>query len=201
MKSGIPVTFKPKHKSLYSLLILLFAVITSCSEQQITSQLDQSQNSPPHTVHPVISATQVQTQTTQTPNTEAGLSPSPTPELEALFIYNQGIRAFRVEEYNDAITSFNMVIKRLPQLALGYKARGGAYYELEKYDRAKEDLEKAIEIDPNIGGAYLYLGLVYLAQENQSQAKVELEKAMRLIHPIREKWEYKQAEKVFLNLD
>lgn len=199
MKSGIPVTFNPKHKSLYSLLILLCAVITSCGEQQITSQLVQIQNSPPPTVQPVISVTKVQPQATPTP--KAALSPSPTPELEALFIYNQGIRAFRVEEYNDAITSFNMVIKRLPQLALGYKARGGAYYELEKYDRAKEDLEKAIDIDPNIGGAYLYLGLVYLAQENQSQAKVELEKAMRLIHPIREKWEYKQAEKVFLNLD
>ena len=199
MKSGIPVTSKPKHKSLYSLLILLCAVITSCGEQQTTSQLVQIQNSSPSTVQPVISATKVQPQTTPTP--KAVLSPSPTPELEALFIYNQGIRAFRVEEYNDAITSFNMVIKRLPQLALGYKARGGAYYELEKYDRAKEDLEKAIDIDPNIGGAYLYLGLVYLAQENQSQAKVELEKAMRLIHPIREKWEYKQAEKVFLNLD
>ena len=199
MKSGIPVTFKSKHKSLYSLLILLCAVITSCGEQQITSQHVQIQNSPPPTVQPVISATKVELKTTPTP--KAVPSPSPTPELEALFIYNQGIRAFRVEEYNDAITSFNMVIKRLPQLALGYKARGGAYYELEKYDRAKEDLEKAIDIDPNIGGAYLYLGLVYLAQENQSQAKVELEKAMRLIHPIREKWEYKQAEKVFLNLD
>ena len=174
-------------------------IITSCSKQEITGQLDQNEDIVLPTQQVIIKTPTVQTP--QTPTAQATISPSPTPELEALFIYNRGIRAFRVEEYNDAISAFNMVIKRMPNLALGYKARGSAYYELEKYDRAKQDLQKALEINPEIGGAYLYLGLISIAQGNQPQAQIELKKAITLIHPVREKWEYQRAEKVFLSLD
>lgn len=193
------MTSIPKHNSFPSLLILFFLIITSCDEQEISRQLDQNQNIIPKTPQAITKIPTIQTPQTPTPKTD--VTPSPTPELEGLFIYNQGIRAFRSEEYNDAISAFNMVIKRIPHLALGYKARGGAYYELEKYSRAKEDLQKAIEINPDIGGAYLYLGLISIALGDQDQARIELKKAITLIHPVREKWEYQQAEKVFLNLD
>ena len=201
------MTFKLKRITFYSLLMLSHIIFASCDRSDIASQVDENPDAKPPAIQPVISTLMVQTTPSPTatlsvsPTPKAVLIPSPTPELEALFIYNQGVRAFRVEEYNDAITSFNMVIKRLPEIALGYKARGGAYYGLEKYDRAIEDLEKAIEIDPDIGGAYLYLGLIYLAQDNKPQAKIELQKAITLIHPVREKWEYQQAEKALYNLN
>ena len=136
------MTFKLKRITFYSLLILTYIIFVSCDRPYIASQVDENPVTEPPAIQPVIAPTMIQTTPSPTatlnpsPTPKAVLVPSPTPELEALFIYNQGVRAFRVEEYNDAITSFNMVIKRLPEIALGYKARGGAYYGLEKYDRA-----------------------------------------------------------------
>ena len=177
------------------LLILCLFIFPSCNKTEITTNTEAKGNQQV-TLKPTQPIVKIQEANTpaSTPN------PSPTPELEALFIYNQGVRAFRVEEYNDAVTSFNMVIKRLPEIALGYKARGGAYYKLEKYDKAKKDLQKAIDLNPEIGGAYMYLGLMSRDSGNITQAKTQLQKALTLIHPIREKWEYYEAENALRDL-
>ena len=178
------------------LLILCLIVFPSCNKTGSTTNTETKGNQQV-TLKPTQPIVKIQEANTpvSTPN------PSPTPELEALFIYNQGVRAFRVEEYNDAVTSFNMVIKRLPEIALGYKARGGAYYKLEKYDKAKKDLHKAIDLNPELGGAYMYLGFMSRDSGNITQAKTQLEKALTLIHPIREKWEYYEAENALRDLN
>ena len=178
------------------LLILCLVIFPSCNKTEITTNTEAKGNQQV-TLKPTQPIVKIQEANTpaSTPN------PSPTPELEALFIYNQGVRAFRVEEYNDAVTSFNMVIKRLPEIALGYKARGGAYYKLEKYDKAKKDLQKAIDLNPEIGGAYMYLGFMSRDSGNITQAKTQLQKALTLIHPIREKWEYYEAENTLRDLN
>jgi len=191
------VTFKTNFIiSSIPLLILCLFIFPSCNKTEITTNTEAKGNQQvtPKPTQPIVKIQEANTPAS-TPN------PSPTPELEALFIYNQGVRAFRVEEYNDAVTSFNMVIKRLPEIALGYKARGGAYYKLEKYDKAKKDLQKAIALDPEIGGAYMYLGLMSRDSGNITQAKTQLQKALTLIHPIREKWEYYEAENALRDLN
>ena len=126
--------------------------------------------------------------------------PSPTPELEALFIYNRGVRSLRVEEYNDAVNAFTQVIRRMPNLAIAYKGRGAAYYHENRLELAIVDLEKALELDVDLGGAHMYLGMLLRDQGNLIRAEEELIKAVNLIHPVREKWELIEAERALSGL-
>ena len=119
---------------------------------------------------------------------------TPTPELQSLFIYSRAVRALRTEEYNDAINGFTMVIKRMPELAIAYKGRAGAYYGSERIELAEEDLNKALDIDIDLGGAYLYLGLIHRDKGDKEEAKKNLVKAVNLIHKIRENWEFNKAQ-------
>lgn len=88
----------------------------------------------------------------------------------------------------------------MPDLAIGYKGRGAAYYYLGKFDFALEDLNKSLALDHDLGGTYLYLGMIYRDQGNLDRAKSELKKAIALIHPIRERWELLIAEQTLLDL-
>lgn len=126
--------------------------------------------------------------------------PSPTPELEALFIYNRAVRSLRIEEYNDAINAFTQVIRRMPNLAIAYKGRGAAYYHGNRLELAIVDLEKALELDVDLGGAHLYLGMILRDQGNLIKAEEELTKAVNFIHPVREKWELIEAERALSEL-
>ncbi|MEC9277938.1 MAG: tetratricopeptide repeat protein [Chloroflexota bacterium] len=126
--------------------------------------------------------------------------PSSTPELEALFIYNRGVRSLRVEEYNDAVNAFTQVIRRMPNLAIAYKGRGAAYYHENRLELAIVDLEKALELDVDLGGAHMYLGMLLRDQGDLIRAEEELIKAVNLIHPVREKWELIEAERALSGL-
>ena len=126
--------------------------------------------------------------------------PPPTPELEALFIYNRGVRSLRVEEYNDAVNAFTQVIRRMPNLAIAYKGRGAAYYHENRLELAIVDLEKALELDVDLGGAHMYLGMILRDQGNLIRAEEELIEAVNLIHPVREKWELIEAERALSGL-
>ena len=126
--------------------------------------------------------------------------PSPTPELEALFIYNRAVRSLRIEEYNDAVNAFTQVIRRMPNLAIAYKGRGAAYYHDNRLELAIVDLEKALELDVDLGGAHMYLGMILRDQGNLIKAEEELTKAVNFIHPVREKRELMEAERALSGL-
>jgi tetratricopeptide (TPR) repeat protein len=125
---------------------------------------------------------------------------SPTPEIEALFLYNRGLNLLRSEQFIESANAFSTLIKRMPDLAIAYKSRGAAYYHLERYELAKTDLQKALTLDVELGGTYLYLGLIHNKDGNVAEAKKELQMAINLIHPIRETEELLIAESAFANL-
>ena len=106
-----------------------------------------------------------------------------------------------MEEYDDAINGFSQVIKSMPNLSIGYKGRGGAYYYSERVDFATEDLKYAVSLDPNLGGSYLYLGMIYRDQGDLSKAEEYMTRALELIHPIRERWELEVAVKALTDLN
>jgi len=125
---------------------------------------------------------------------------SPTPEIEALFLYNRGLNLLRSEQFIESVNAFSTLIKRMPDLAIAYKSRGAAYYHLERYELAKTDLEKALTLDVGLGGTHLYLGLIHKKNGNVAEAKKELQMAINLIHPIRETEELLIAESALANL-
>ena len=89
----------------------------------------------------------------------------------------------------------------MPDLAIAYKGRGGSYYYSERIDFAMEDLESALSIDPNLGGAHMYLGMIYRDQGDIIRAKEYLNTAVKLIHPVRERWEMEVAVKALSDLN
>ena len=82
--------------------------------------------------------------------------------------------------YKEAIPRFTLVIKVLPDLALGYHGRGLAYYHQEIVDLALDDFDKAIELDPDFAAAYRNRGVVYGNEGEIRKAIADLEKALEL---------------------
>ena len=127
--------------------------------------------------------------------------PTPTPEIEALFLYNRGLNLLRAEQFIESSNVFSTLIKRMPDLAIAYKSRGAAYYHLERFELAKKDLQKAMTLDIDLGGTHLYLGLIYRDEGNIQDAERELQLAVNLIHPVRETEELRIAEAALQNLN
>ena len=136
---------------------------------------------------------------TKTPSEPA--KATPTPEIEALFLYNRGLNLLRAEQFTESVNAFSTLIKRMPDLAIAYKSRGAAYYHLERFELAKKDLQKAMTLDIDLGGTHLYLGLIYKNEGNIQEAQRELQLAVNLIHPVRETEELRIAESALKDLD
>tara|TARA_B100001146_G_scaffold17199_1_gene13578 strand:+ start:1340 stop:1933 length:594 start_codon:yes stop_codon:yes gene_type:complete len=147
-----------------------------------------------------INKTSQEAKITPTVSPTKTISASPTPEIEALFLYNRGLSLLRSEQFIESVNAFSTLIKRMPDLAIAYKSRGAAYYHLERYELAKTDLEKALTLDVGLGGTHLYLGLIHKKNGNVAEAKKELQMAINLIHPIRETEELLIAESALANL-
>ena len=185
------------HKLLVIMTVFMLLTVAGCAREKMSdnvnsenaqSQLAQELSTPypTSTPYPISNSTRPQE--------------SPTPKVDALFIYNRAVHSLRIEEYTDAVNSFTQVIKRLPDLAIAYKGRGGAYYYSERIDFAIEDLTVALSIDPNLGGAHMYLGMIYRDQGDMVKAEEYLNTAVELIHPIRERWEMEVAIKTLRDL-
>ena len=185
------------HKLLVIMTVFMLLTVAGCAREKMSdnvnsenaqSQLAQELSTPypTSTPYPISNSTRPQE--------------SPTPKVDALFIYNRAVHSLRIEEYTDAVNSFTQVIKRLPDLAIAYKGRGGAYYYSERIDFAIEDLTAALSIDPNLGGAHMYLGMIYRDQGDMVKAEEYLNTAVELIHPIRERWEMEVAIKTLRDL-
>ena len=185
------------HKLLVIMTVFMLLAVSGCAREKMSdndnsenvqSQIAQELSTPypTSTPYPISNSTRPQE--------------SPTPKVDALFIYNRAVHSLRIEEYTDAVNSFTQVIKRLPDLAIAYKGRGGAYYYSERIDFAIEDLTLALSIDPNLGGAHMYLGMIYRDQGDLVKAEEYLNTAVELIHPIRERWEMEVAIKTLRDL-
>ena len=174
---------------LISPLVLLALTTSSCK-------------SSPENEPAAIVNEQATTEATPLTIIEAGNTITPTPSAfsDSMFLYTKAVSELRAEEYKDAINTFSMVIKRVPELAIAYKGRGAAYYYEKQYSLAKTDLTKAIELDAELGGAYLYLGKLYKDQGKHELATIELRKSISFIHPVREHLELEIAQETLLDV-
>ena len=57
--------------------------------------------------------------------------------------YNRGMAYYKKREYDKAIKNYNEVIKREPDCAEAYGARGEAWLHLKEWEKAKVDLSSA----------------------------------------------------------
>ncbi|MDP6064441.1 MAG: tetratricopeptide repeat protein [SAR202 cluster bacterium] len=126
---------------------------------------------------------------TATPEPTAIPEPTPTPEPTAtvtpeppdvLFRYMAGVNLLSAAQYDEAVSSFDMVIRVLPEMAKAYHYRGLAHYNKERFELALEDFIKAIELKPVFPEAFMNRGVLHLNQGNLSQGIKDLEEAIRL---------------------
>ena len=190
-KSNLKI-IKPFHTTL-GIALVTVSLFISCDNNSNTTTFSAA------TEIPLPTVIQIEESPTKIPSEPA--KATPTPEIEALFLYNRGLNLLRAEQFTESVNAFSTLIKRMPDLAIAYKSRGAAYYHLERLELAKKDLQKAMTLDIDLGGTHLYLGLIYKTEGNIQEAQRELQLAVNLIHPVRETEELRIAESALKDLD
>ncbi len=128
---------------------------------------------------------------TATPEPTTIPEPTPTPEPTAtatvtpeppdvLFRYMAGVNLLNAAQYDEAVSSFDMVIRVLPEMAKAYHYRGLAHYNEDRFELALEDFTKAIDLKPVFPEAFKNRGVLHLNQDNVRQGIEDLEEAIRL---------------------
>ena len=122
---------------------------------------------------------------TATPEPTVTPEPTPTPEPTAeppdmLFRYTQAVQLLNAAQYEEAISSFDIVLRVLPDLAIAYNYRGVAHYHEEQYDLALEDFDKSIELKKTSPTPFLNRATLHDKLGNTRLAIEDLEAAMEL---------------------
>ena len=167
----------------YALIVLSATVLLLACGSPTTTPAATATSVATVTPTPVASPTPAPTPT-PAPETEA--LPTATPQVAALFDYSRAVHLTRVQEWDDAIASYGIVIRKLPNFALAYHGRGRAYFGDERFGLAMEDFDTAIKLEPDFGGAYAERARVHIELGNTEAAVKDLELAIQRFHPLRE---------------
>ncbi len=154
---------------------------------------------PTHT--PVPTPTPASTATPEpTPTSTPAADPTATPQTAALFEYMRAVRLLEIQEFDDAVTAFDLVIRKLPDFGRAYYGRGKAFYGDERPELALEDFETSIRLEPGHPGAYIARAKLYLDREQREDASSDLDKALEVANPIRDWQHIAEAEKMIADL-
>lgn len=94
--------------------------------------------------------------------------------------YNQGLQAFKVKDYDNAIADFNNALKYNSNSYQTYCLLGMSYGSIGQIQKSEDILEKAVKLYPNEWKAYTFLGDIKKSQKNYPIAIEYYEKAISL---------------------
>jgi tetratricopeptide (TPR) repeat protein len=95
----------------------------------------------------------------------------------------QGVAAFQVRQYPQALTAFTQAVQLQPRDARAYTNRGLTYAKMGDYSRASLDLNKAIDLNPQQTHAYYVRAIIALLMGHTTQAQRDVATAVRLGDP------------------
>lgn len=95
----------------------------------------------------------------------------------SLYFLNRNFRT-RLNNFNEAISRINELIKSNPQDANNYFSRGMEYANNFCYDKALKDFKKALSLNPNMPAANNYVGFIYIAKGRFDKAEEYCKKAI-----------------------
>ncbi len=131
---------------------------------------------PDHPAYPVVElASRSRTFTLGDNTPEPAL---PTDNAEWMRWNNLGIAYIDQQQYDDALHSFEQVVRLRPDYKDGYINLGVTLIEWEKYAEAREPLEKALALKPEDARALYYLALVERRQRHSEAEVADLEKVI-----------------------
>ena len=93
---------------------------------------------------------------------------------------NLGNAYAQLHDYKNAITAFNIAIKRKPDYYLAHFNLGFAYTQLNKWNKAIESYKTAIQYKPDFADAYRNIGIVYYVNEKYEDALYYFERYLEL---------------------
>ncbi len=83
---------------------------------------------------------------------------------------NLGNAYAQLHDYKNAITAFNIAVKRKPDYYLAHFNLGFAYTQLNKWDKAIDEYKIAIQYKPDFADAYRNIGIVYYVNQKYEDA-------------------------------
>lgn len=81
-----------------------------------------------------------------------------------------GMSHLKLNQYDKALTDFDLALRINPDSAQNYVYRGRCYYGLGKFNEAQKDFDMAIKKRPYNPEAYYYRGLIYYVSEKWNEA-------------------------------
>ena len=94
--------------------------------------------------------------------------------------YQQGMRAYKKNDFDLAISCFNEAIRLAPSYAVVYGSRGFTYYIKGQKEKAITDYSEAIRLKSDYALAYCQRGVAYLNSGDPDKAVADLTEAIRL---------------------
>lgn len=180
-------------------LAVVFAFAVACSgAAEPPAPAPSASAKPSPTLVPTVppSPTPVTPTPTRIPSPTATPEPpaSATPQLSALFEYSRAVRLLEMEEYDSAVLAFSLVIRLLPDFALGYHGRGVTYYMDGRVSKALQDYDRAIELDVDFADALVDRSLARLDLGDSEGARADLERAFAIYDSKRDPEEAEKAK-------
>jgi len=101
-------------------------------------------------------------------------------ETESMPFFKNGSDAFKIKDYDGAITNFTQGLLINPDFVVAYNLRGGAYFYKGDWDNAIKDADEGIRLDPNNVSAYSTRANAYYMKKDYNNAIADYEAALRL---------------------
>lgn len=105
-------------------------------------------------------------------------SRSGDPKIDALL--QEGIHLMQSDRLDEAIATFDEVIRRAPEFAEGYNRRATAYFLMGQYERSIADCEETLRRNPLHFGALSGLGYIYIQLGRPEKAVRFFERALAI---------------------
>ncbi len=162
------IKFKVKYITACSVALLLglFTLASCTKDTDIDTRSEPSRE-------PTIETQELIRPTIEIDNTQAVAK-------DVLFDYLRAQSLLGAAMYKEAIGSYNVVLKILPELYLAYHGRALAYYKEGMVERSIEDFNRAIEIKPDYASALRNRGVVYANERMFIEACADLNKAIEI---------------------
>jgi choline-sulfatase len=106
------------------------------------------------------------------------LGADPKDRIEIANLFHRALLAMEVEDYSDAVSPLEQVLKEEPNLALANLELGRALSRLEEYQAALPWLRNAVRLSPESGRAHMELGMALAETDDWADSAKELEAAL-----------------------
>jgi tetratricopeptide (TPR) repeat protein len=91
-----------------------------------------------------------------------------------------GDSAMQQQDFDAALSAFNLVIQRAPAFAEGFNQRATLYFQMGRYAESVADIQRTLALEPRHFGALSGLGQIYEAIGDKPAALKVLNKALEL---------------------